>query len=74
MLFKYGINFNDLPAWQKRGVGIYWQEYEKEGFDPIRNKKKKTLRRKLEVELELPMRDNYEKFVLKIIEARATLK
>jgi tRNA(His) guanylyltransferase len=55
-------------------VGIYWQEYEKEGFDPIRNKKKKTLRRKLEVELELPMRDNYEKFILKIIEARTIPK
>jgi hypothetical protein len=41
---------------------------------PIRNKKKKTLRRKLEVELELPMRDNYEKFILKIIEARTTPK
>ena len=72
MLFQYGINFNDLPAWQKRGVGFYWQEYEKEGFDPIRNKKKKALRRKLEVELELPMRDNYEKFILKIIEAGTT--
>jgi tRNA(His) 5'-end guanylyltransferase len=74
MLFQYGINFNDLPAWQKRGVGIYWQEYEKEGFDPIQSKKKKALRRKLEVETELPMRANYEKFILKIIEAGATPK
>jgi tRNA(His) 5'-end guanylyltransferase len=22
LLFQYGINFNDLPAWQKRGAGI----------------------------------------------------
>jgi tRNA(His) guanylyltransferase len=55
-------------------VGIYWQEYEKEGFDPIQSEKKKTLRRKLDVELELPMRDNYEKFILKIITAGTTKK
>ena len=24
LLFQYGINFNDLPSWQKRGVGLYW--------------------------------------------------
>lgn len=28
-LFQEGINFNDLPTWQKRGIGVYWQEREK---------------------------------------------
>lgn len=23
LLFKHGINFNDLPLWQRRGVGLY---------------------------------------------------
>jgi len=31
LLFKYGINFNDVPAWQKRGVGLYWETYDKPG-------------------------------------------
>jgi tRNA(His) guanylyltransferase len=25
LLFRHGINFNDLPAWQKRGSGLYWR-------------------------------------------------
>jgi len=24
LLFQNGINFNDLPTWQKRGVGLVW--------------------------------------------------
>ena len=34
LLFQGGINFNDLPAWQKRGTGLYWEEYVKEGINP----------------------------------------
>ena len=33
-LFQQGINFNDIPNWQKRGTGFYWEEYEKPAFDP----------------------------------------
>ncbi|MGI8554262.1 MAG: tRNA(His) guanylyltransferase Thg1 family protein, partial [Dehalococcoidia bacterium] len=25
LLFQHGINFNDLPGWQKRGVGLSWE-------------------------------------------------
>ena len=25
LLFRRGINFNDLPPWQRRGTGIYWE-------------------------------------------------
>ncbi|WP_281167751.1 tRNA(His) guanylyltransferase Thg1 family protein [Spirosoma panaciterrae] len=35
LLFQYGINFNELPNWQKRGIGIYWQDIQKEVFDPL---------------------------------------
>ena len=68
LLFQYGLNFNDLPAWQKRGAGIYWLDYVKEGFNPILNRREKTVRKKLKVEMELPMRDDYERFILQIIE------
>lgn len=33
-LFQRGINFNDLPSWQKRGIGIYWEAYEKNAVNP----------------------------------------
>ncbi len=35
LLFQHGVNFNDLPAWQKRGVGLYWEDYEKERHNPV---------------------------------------
>ncbi len=74
LLFKYGINFNELPKWQKRGVGIYWKNYVKEGFDPVLKQEKCALRRKLKVDLELPMRDEYDRFILKIIESNESKK
>ncbi|MEL6190921.1 MAG: guanylyltransferase, partial [Bacteroidota bacterium] len=67
LLFKDGINFNELPNWQKRGIGFYWEDYEKEGFNPKTNKTIKTLRRRIKVEIELPMKDGYNEFLRKII-------
>ena len=32
LLFQHGINFNELPLWQRRGVGLYWETIEKEGL------------------------------------------
>jgi tRNA(His) 5'-end guanylyltransferase len=64
------LNFNDLPNWQKRGIGIYWQDYVKKGFNPVSNQPEKAIRKKLAVELELPMRDSYDKFILELIETQ----
>lgn len=35
LLFSRGINFDTLPSWQKRGIGLYAEAYEKEGVDPV---------------------------------------
>lgn len=35
LLFSRGINYDKLPSWQKRGVGLWKEDYEKEGFNPI---------------------------------------
>jgi tRNA(His) 5'-end guanylyltransferase len=32
LLFQHGINFNDLPNWQKRGIGLYWETYDKPAY------------------------------------------
>jgi tRNA(His) guanylyltransferase len=39
LLFQNGINFNDLPNWQKRGIGVYWSAFEKEGLNPLTGEK-----------------------------------
>ena len=33
-LSKAGINFNDLPNWQTRGTGLYWETFEKPATNP----------------------------------------
>lgn len=69
LLFSYGINFNDLPAWQKRGIGIYWQEVEKEGFNLKTQEKVTVTRRQLQTDFELPMKEEYSNFILNIIDS-----
>jgi tRNA(His) 5'-end guanylyltransferase len=63
LLFQRGINFNDLPRWQKRGVGVYWQSVEKVGFNPLQQQETLVTRRRLQIDRELPMKEAYDGFV-----------
>jgi len=67
LLFSKGINFNDLPGWQKRGIGLYWVKEEKLGFNPKDNVEVKVQRNILKVDFDLPMRDEYSDFIGKLI-------
>jgi tRNA(His) 5'-end guanylyltransferase len=67
LLFNYNINFNDLPSWQKRGVGVYWQQYEKHAVNKSTQKPVIVNRKRLHRELELPMKDAYSTFIRKLI-------
>lgn len=71
LLFKYGINFNDMPLWQRRGVGLYWEGYEKEGFNPITQQTEVTTRRRVRTDQELPIKEAYADILRGILEARA---
>jgi tRNA(His) guanylyltransferase len=68
LLFQHGINFNDLPAWQRRGTGLYWENYEKEGYNPIENKTVVTKRRRIKVDSELPMKEAYGEFISRFLD------
>jgi tRNA(His) guanylyltransferase len=63
LLFRNGINFNEVPGWQKRGIGLYWEEYQKEGVNPITSQTVAALRRRIQTEYELPMKDGYGEFI-----------
>ena len=63
LLFQHGIQFNDLPSWQKRGIGAYWESIEEEGRDPRTGAAVTATRRQLRIDHELPMKDAYEAFV-----------
>jgi tRNA(His) 5'-end guanylyltransferase len=63
LLFGHGVNFNDLPLWQKRGSGIWWETFEKPGVDGRTGEPVTATRRRLRRDLELPMRDAYDAFM-----------
>jgi tRNA(His) guanylyltransferase len=63
LLFQHGIIYNHLPNWQKRGSGLYWEEYEKMGFNPQTNETVSAIRRRIRRELDLPMKEEYNQFI-----------
>ncbi len=67
LLFQHGINFNDLPAWQKRGMAVYWEQYEKPAVNPRTGETVAATRRRLKHDLELPMGEAYDALVEKFL-------
>lgn len=69
LLFQHGVNFNDLPAWQKRGMGFFWEQYEKPSENPITGEQVTARRRKIRWEPELPIKDRYDDLLFGILQA-----
>ncbi|MEM0994626.1 MAG: tRNA(His) guanylyltransferase Thg1 family protein, partial [Bacteroidota bacterium] len=67
LLFQEGINFNDLPNWQKRGIGLYWEMYEKIGKNLKTGVLVSTTRRSIKVDYDLPMKEAYSTFIESIL-------
>ena len=63
LLFQRGINFNELPLWQRRGSGVAWEQYEKTGVDPRDGREVLTPRRRLRVDESLPMGEAYDAYL-----------
>ena len=68
LLFSRGINFDKLPAWQKRGIGVFFADVEKVGFNPITKQEVLTTRRELTVEYDLPLGQQYGDMVASFLE------
>ena len=54
---------DSATTWQKRGVGLYWESYEKEATNPKTGKRGTAQRRRIKADLELPMKDDYSSFI-----------
>lgn len=67
VLFQNGVNFNDLPLWQKRGVGLYWEEFDRPAENPVTGEKVVARRRRVRHDPELPMKDDYSAFLHKLL-------
>lgn len=68
LLFANGINFNDLPSWQKRGIGFYWKNVEKIGWNPLTEQEVISMKQEIQVDLEIPMGDNYNLFIQELLD------
>jgi len=68
-LFQRGVNFNDLPNWQKRGIGLYWEAYQKDAENPKTGETVTVDRRRIKKDFDLPMRDEYSEFIEGLLRA-----
>ncbi|HLV97905.1 MAG TPA: tRNA(His) guanylyltransferase Thg1 family protein [Ktedonobacterales bacterium] len=74
LLFQQGINFNDLSAWQRRGVGLSWEIYEKAGYDPIQSKAVTARRRRVKIDEALPVKEEYGLYIQRLLDANQPTK
>ena len=63
LLFAAGVNFDALPAWHKRGTGIRWGTVQKTGLNPKTGEATVADRRRLQVDLDLPIGDPYGAYI-----------
>jgi len=59
LLLAHGVDFDEVPAWQRGGVGLHWQVREKLGYNPVEHSYVTAMRRAVKREFELPTGDGY---------------
>jgi len=67
LLFQNGINFNELPLWQRRGIGVAWETYERPATDPRTGEPTSATRKRIRRLFELPMKDDYSDFLRQLV-------
>ncbi len=63
LLRSAGIDFKSRPAWERRGTGLYWEEVEKEGWNPKRKVKEIARRRRVRIDEDLPAGPAYDRLL-----------
>jgi tRNA(His) 5'-end guanylyltransferase len=67
LLFQSGVNFNGLPLWQRRGIGLVWETHQRPATNPKTGEATSATRRRVCRLLELPMKDAYSDFLRQLI-------
>lgn len=57
LIFQRGVKITEVPAWQRRGIGIYKKRVQTEGYNPISHEKVVSERLKLMEDWDLPIFD-----------------
>ena len=56
-----------VPLWQRRGTGLYWESYEREGYNPKLDRKVVATRRRIKVDRELPIGEEYARLIAHLV-------
>ncbi len=68
LLAEHAIDFDALPGWQRVGTGLFWETYEKRGFNPKTQTETTAVRRRIAREENLPQGDAYGQMLVKLID------
>jgi hypothetical protein len=74
LLFQAGVNFKELPSWQGRGTGLYWASFEREGYHPKLELKVIATRRRVKVDRELPIGEEYAGVISRLLRQEKRLR
>lgn len=64
LLFQKGINYNTIPEWQKRGIGLYFKDVERKGYNPITGEESTTTRKVLFEDYSIPYGNEYREYII----------
>ena len=67
LLAHFGMELKNIPKWQLYGSAVYWKENIKEGLNPATNTSQQTLRHTLTVNYDLPVGEEYRRFITRQI-------
>jgi hypothetical protein len=67
------IKFGDRPSWQKRGIGLYWEDHEMPRVNPKSGEHMSGLRRRVKRDFVLPVKDAYNRFFRGLVGNAETL-
>lgn len=63
LLLEHEIDFDQTPAWQRNGTGLWWESYEKSGFDPLAGEAVSATRRRIRVDDNLPQGEEHARLI-----------
>jgi tRNA(His) guanylyltransferase len=69
LLAAQGIDFESLPGWQKSGIGLLWETYEKSATDPTTDQEVLARRYRVARVMELPDKEAYAQLLTGIIDS-----
>ncbi len=55
LVFSHGVNLAETPAWQRCGILVYRETFEKQGYDPVKKTEVKTQRTRIIQEWDTPI-------------------